>query len=141
MSASLHIFELNHIALYVRDLTASEQFYEQLGMRRLPRPQFPFPGAWFAADEQQLHLITDTMHLNDERHSLHVAFRVEDARAAYDALVGSISSLSVPSLSAPSVRPDGAVQVFLQDPDGYRIELVSLPPRNPCKAREADDAE
>ena len=137
MSALLHISELNHIALYVRDLTASEQFYEQLGLRRLPRPDFPFPGAWFAAGEQQLHLIADTMHLSDERHSLHVAFRVEDAYVAYAALV----ERGISTLSAPSVRPDGAVQVFLQDPDGYRIELVSLPPRNSREAGEADDAE
>ena len=63
LEKSLKIHEPDHFALYVRDLEASVHFYGGvLGLPPLPRPDFPFLGAWFALGTQQLHLITDTMH-------------------------------------------------------------------------------
>ena len=44
----MKIFELDHVALHVKDLEASCKFYrEVLELASLPRPVFPFPGAWF----------------------------------------------------------------------------------------------
>jgi catechol 2,3-dioxygenase-like lactoylglutathione lyase family enzyme len=120
----LAVRELNHVALHVRDLSVSEHFYEHvLGLPRIPRPAFSFPGAWFALGKQELHLIVDDVHQDDERHSVHFALCVEDAYAAYTTLVES----GVPAPSIPAPRPDGAVQVFFKDPDGFLIEMVSFP--------------
>ena len=56
----IHIHELNHVLLNVRDLDASVHFYGTiLELPRLPRPAFNFPGAWFAAGKQDIHLIGD----------------------------------------------------------------------------------
>jgi lactoylglutathione lyase len=120
---ALEIMELNHVALYVRDLAASERFYgEVLGLPILKRPAFGFPGAWFALGTQELHLIVDTEHVNDERHSVHFALRVADARAGHELLL----ERGVEIVSGPSPRPDGAIQVFFNDPDGYLIEITSF---------------
>lgn len=122
----LTVLELNHVALYVRDLAASERFYgEVLGLPPLARPAFGFAGAWFALGGQQLHLIEDTKAQNpaNERRALHVAFLVEDAAAC----AAILRERGVSELQGPAPRPDGAIQVFLWDPDGYLLELVSVP--------------
>jgi len=49
---------------------------------------------------------------------------VSDAEAAY----ARLQELGVPVVSPPRTRPDGAVQVFLQDPDGHLVEVCSFPP-------------
>jgi catechol 2,3-dioxygenase-like lactoylglutathione lyase family enzyme len=121
---ALTVLELNHIAFYVRDLEASIRFYGGvLGLPPLARPAFDFAGAWFALGSQELHLIEDTQNQDKERHSLHVAFLVEDAAACAEALRGR----GVTNMRDPAPRPDGAVQVFLSDPDGYLLEIVSQP--------------
>lgn len=119
----LQVRELNHIAIHVRDLQASEHFYgDTLGLPHLPRPDFSFPGAWFAFGSQELHLLVDPARRRDERTTVHFALLVGDAYAAHAELV----KRGVPILGGPAPRPDGAVQVFFSDPDGYVIEMVSV---------------
>src|SRR5436305_650336 len=116
---SLKVQELNHVALHVRDLEASIHFYgTTLELPRLPRPAFNFPGAWFALGNQELHLIADPDLSPASRRHHHFALRVEDAFAARAALAAK----GVTGLEGPSPRPDGPMQLFFHDPDGYRIE-------------------
>ncbi len=122
----LTIHELNHVAIHVRDLDASIRFYgEILGLPRLERPNFDFGGAWFAfGDGQELHLVEDTELSPDRRWHHHFALRVTDTFAARKAL----EARGVAAFTSHGPRPDGAMQLFLLDPDGYRIELFSGPP-------------
>jgi len=119
----LSVSELNHIAIHVRDLAASEHFYgEVLGLPRLPRPDFNFGGAWFAFGAQELHLIEDTSLRAAERLPVHFALRVDDAYAAQ----AELAKRGVKIVGGAAPRPDGAVQVFFTDPDGYVFEMVSM---------------
>ena len=122
---TLVIHELNHIALYVSDLPASMRFYgETLGLPVLERPNFGFDGAWYSLGVQELHLIVETHNPGRDRGAVHFALRVDDAAAAREVLV----SKGVVDMSTAAPRPDGAVQVFLRDPDGYLIEIMSPAP-------------
>ena len=117
---AIKIQELNHVALHVRDLDASIHFYgEILGLPPLPRPAFNFPGAWFALGNQELHLIADDDLAPSRRRHHHFALLVEDAYAAK----AELAAKGVTGLEGPSPRPDGPMQLFFHDPDGYRIEM------------------
>ena len=122
----IHIHELNHVLLNVRDLEASVRFYGTvLELPRLPRPAFDFPGAWFAAGKQDIHLIGDPKLTPASRHHHHFAFRVDDPFAVRAIL----EAKGLRGMQGPSPRPDGAMQLFLADPDGYIIEFFAFPPR------------
>lgn len=119
----LTIKELNHVAIYVADVEKSIKFYtEILGLKELPRPAFDFPGAWFQLGmEQELHLIgIRTEPVVSGSRSNHFALEVVDLHAWEDHLIQKNATYR-----PPKPRPDGILQIFLQDPDGYWIELFS----------------
>jgi catechol 2,3-dioxygenase-like lactoylglutathione lyase family enzyme len=119
---AIKIRELNHVAIHVKDLDASTHFYgEVLELPRLPRPAFNFPGAWFAFGSQELHLIADPDLQPDRRQHHHFALLVDDAFAAREEL----ERKGVTNLQGPAPRPDGPMQLFFSDPDGYRLEMYS----------------
>lgn len=121
---AIKIHELNHVALHVRDLEASMHFYGNvLGLPSLPRPAFNFPGAWFALGNQELHLIEDKELDSAKRRHHHFALLVDDAYAAK----AELAAKGIAGLEGPSPRPDGPLQLFFHDPDGYRIEMYHHP--------------
>lgn len=119
----MEIEELNHVAIYVKDLPASIDFYHKLlEAEQLQRPAFNFPGAWFRLGKrQELHLIGNRQEelIFNRRH--HFALKVKSIKQAEELLIrkGII-------YTGPKPRPDGAQQIFLQDPDGYHIELFEF---------------
>ena len=120
------IKELNHVAVHVHDIDVSVHFYENiLELPRIPRPNFDFPGAWFALGSQELHLIEDPTLAEADRMHHHYALGVEDTYAIREAL----ERKGFTRFISHAPRVDGAIQLFLLDPDGYRIELVSPPPQ------------
>jgi len=129
---SLRVQSLDHVTIVVKDLAATRRFYvDVLGMEEVARPNFSFVGQWFQAGPTLIHTILEaegtgragfTRENNTRGH--HFAFLVSDAEAAY----ARLQELGVPVVSPPRTRPDGAVQVFLQDPDGHLVEVCSFPP-------------
>ena len=120
----MHILELNHVALHIRDVDQSVRFYRDvLLLPPLPRPAFDFPGAWFRLGiRQELHLIGDrSQQVHSSRRGTHFALQIESTAPWHIHL----ESLGV-TFDPPKLRPDGAVQIFVSDPDGHWIELVDL---------------
>lgn len=131
MQDSIQVKHIDHVTIVVKDLNRSRDFYVGLlGMQEVPRPGFTFAGLWFQAGATLLHLIeehdesglagTDVARSGNSR-CQHFAFEVADARAAAD----HIRSRGMELVSEPKLRPDGAVQMFLEDPDGHLIELCT----------------
>lgn len=126
----MRILELNHVALHVADLKTSSEFYGGvLGLSPLPRPAFTFPGLWFAiAGGQELHLIgRRAQPVNSQSRGNHFAIRVADIKEAEERLRSSCLPFQ-----GPMRRPDGAVQIFVTDPDGHFVELCELPESRDC---------
>ncbi|MCY2965625.1 MAG: VOC family protein [Planctomycetota bacterium] len=124
---------IDHVTLVVDDLERSAAFYvDLLGMRRVERPKFNFPGLWFQAGATQIHLILKHdqsgpaglplfPHPAGAGRVFHFAFEVPDCRSAVERL----KSAGVHVRGGPSLRPDGFVQTWCHDPDGHVVELFS----------------
>jgi lactoylglutathione lyase len=120
---TMTISELNHVALHVQDVERSCTFYRDvLRLEPIPRPAFTFPGAWFRlGTTQELHLIGDRSEpVFSHNRGNHFALRVDDL----DAWEGHLRDVRA-EFQPRNLRPDGALQLFLRDPDGHVIELFS----------------
>lgn len=121
-------YELNHVALHVRDVEKSCAFYRDvLQLQPMPRPAFTFPGAWFRLGKtQELHLIGDRDEpVHSHNRSNHFALQADNL----DEWEAHFKKLGVNYLPQ-RMRPDGALQIYVVDPDGHHIELFTCPPAN-----------
>lgn len=117
---------LDHAALHVSDLGASVAFYEEVfELDEIPAPGDPTVIRWLGLDGAELHLIHYDGAVPATTKAVHFALRVPDL----DALVDRVETLGVPYSDWPgapstlSVRGDGIRQIYVQDPDGYWIEV------------------
>ncbi|AHM58860.1 Glyoxalase/bleomycin resistance protein/dioxygenase [Flammeovirgaceae bacterium 311] len=119
----MEIVELNHVAIYVKDLEVSIRFYQDLlELEAIARPAFNFPGAWFRlGGHQELHLIGKREEPLTLHRQHHFALKVKSALEA-EALLKKKGV----AYMGPKPRPDGATQIFIKDPDGYHIELFEF---------------
>ncbi|TWU24036.1 fosfomycin resistance protein FosB [Novipirellula galeiformis] len=121
----MRVIELNHIAIHVADVQESIAFYrDAMRLPQLDRPAFDFPGAWFQLGErQELHLIGDRRTpVHSHHRGGHFALQV-DSLDEWETQLDKFEATRMPR----QTRPDGALQTFVQDPDGHWIELCSLP--------------
>ncbi len=116
---------LNHVALLVASVSRSSAFYENvLGLEPIGRPNFDFPGAWYRlGDDQELHLICQGGDTQTRSGANHFALMVDDM----DAAVATLEQRGG-QIARRQVRPDGAEQIYLRDPDGHTIEVCTAPP-------------
>ena len=130
---SLEIAALHHVALPVTDLDRAKRFYgDVLGLQEIPRPAFPFPGAWYQVADGHIHLIVEagqTFRLGKTVNSRdgHAAIRVTSVRRALEHLQskGYRAGHDDP-LFALRITPDGLAgfpQIHLMDPDRNVIEI------------------
>ena len=129
----MKIHELNHVAIHVKDVEASCEFYRKvLRLEPMPRPAFTFPGAWFRlGDNQELHLIGErTEPVLSHNRGNHYALRVDNL----DDWERHFQNLGQ-EFRARKMRPDGAWQIYVRDPDGHVIELFTPPPATTVPVR------
>ncbi|TWU47845.1 VOC family protein [Rubripirellula reticaptiva] len=121
----MKVCQLNHVALHVADVARSAEFYrDTLNLPVMPRPAFDFPGAWFRLGvDQELHLIGDRdQPVHSHHRGGHLALIVDDLDQ-WESHLDQRGATRLPR----KTRPDGALQTFVQDPDGHWIELC-VPP-------------
>ena len=115
---------LFHAGLLVSDLAAARHFYESvLGLIRMPRPDLPYPGEWYALnDYQQLHLMElpnpdqDAIRPPHGGRDRHIAFGVTNI----DGFRARLESANVVYTLSRSGRP----ALFCRDPYGNTLELI-----------------
>ena len=112
---------LDHITVNTGDLDAALRFYvDVLGLRHGDRPAFDAPGAWlYAGDRPIVHLVGGRERPAATTGAFdHFAFQAAD-------LAGVIARLKAADIAYElfAVPGLGRKQVFVEDPDGVRIEL------------------
>ena len=115
---------LHHVSFSINDLTASKRFFGGvLGLPEAERPNFSFPGAWYALGDRQLHLIVESSQDRQPAgrisRSDHVALEVGDIGSVRAAL----ESAGI-EYGEGSNQTLGMDQIFCRDPDGHVIEFV-----------------
>lgn len=126
---------LHHVSVPVRDLERSKRFYREiLGFHEIPRPNFPFGGAWFRiAEGQELHLIlehTDATYREGkgiDSGDYHYALRVRSFRETVEFLRAK-GYREDPSAGLLELRVvpqpiTGYPQIYIMDPDRHLIEI------------------
>jgi catechol 2,3-dioxygenase-like lactoylglutathione lyase family enzyme len=122
----------DHVTLICADLEATRRFYvDFLGMTEVQRPAFKFPGLWFQLGHVQIHATGQSPEsgragwanqggsVTSRGH--HLAFAVDDVAATLE----TVELHEVRIASPLQVRPDGFKQLYIYDPDGHLVELVS----------------
>jgi lactoylglutathione lyase len=123
---------LLHTMLRVVDLDASIDFYTRhLGMKLLRQRDFPtgqFTLAFLGYGDEADHTVLELTHNWDQKEPYdkgngygHIAVAVSDVYAACEKMAED--GVSIPRPPGP-MKHGGAVIAFIEDPDGYKIELV-----------------
>ena len=129
MNKPLAIESLHHISRRTHHLEESRAFYRDvLGFRPIPRPPFPFEGAWLYNYGIQIHLIAagDDSAPDDAEvrtRTDHVAFHVPDT-----AVVQQLLEKRGITYRIQHVPQTDVTQLFFQDPAGTHIEIGTYPP-------------
>jgi lactoylglutathione lyase len=117
----------NHLTVFVTDLNKSAAFYEQaLQLERIPEPFHDNKHVWFKIiDHGELHVVSGAKEQVQHDINVHLAFSVPDLPAYMKRLDGL--NVKYGNWAGDSkqiqVRPDKISQIYLQDPDGYWIEI------------------
>ena len=120
----------DHIALQVADTDKSANFYMRyFGLRPIPAAARITTVRWLQAGPFQMHLIGGRTKPTNIPIDVHFALRVADLNAVITHLDQDKVSWSESDHNphATQTRRDGVRQIYLQDPDGYWIEVNELP--------------
>ena len=123
----MQTFRLDHVSLLVSDIEASTRFYVQTFGWPITRTSGnPVTGRWFGIGG------TDTLHLNQGDMATtivtkdnHLALRVADL----DAFIVRLGEIGITYYDWPNnpnaigFHPAGFRQIYIQDPDGYWVEI------------------
>ena len=123
-------YDYDHYSMVVTDVDKSAEFYaDVLKLQEIPHPDLTPGFRWFLVNKHaQIHLIEKEFTPFEKNKSVHLALTTQDI----DRIVEHLESKSVEysdwggKKNTIGRRSDGAAQIYIQDPDGYWIELIQL---------------
>ena len=118
---------INHTAIFVVDLQKSSQFYENIiGLDTIPEPFHDGKHTWLSTGQHtMLHIIQGAEQTKTYYKNTHTCFSV----ASIEEFVAKLEKSHLSwedrdgKVKAITTRVDGVKQLWLQDPDGYWIEI------------------
>ena len=117
----------SHQTIYVTDLDRAANFYEKvMELKRISEPFHDGKHVWFRISEHgQLHVVSGAKEDVPHDISIHLAFSVPSMAAFTKHLdaMGIKYGNWAQNTKTPQLRPDKVQQIYLQDPDGYWIEV------------------
>ncbi len=122
--------KFNHVALSVKDVNQSAEFYKNaLKLEEITNRTEVDGIRWFSLGEgKELHLVSvikDEVKINK---AVHFALSTTE----FDAFIVKLDAMKIVysdwpgDLNKITIRADGIKQVYIQDPDGYWIEINSV---------------
>jgi catechol 2,3-dioxygenase-like lactoylglutathione lyase family enzyme len=126
-------FIYNHLALSVKDVNRSSEFYKTvMNLAEIVNRTKMEGIRWFSLNEgKELHLVSIVPGEIKINKAVHLALTCKN----FDAFIKHLSSKNISYSDWPgtpnkiTLRADGVQQIYLQDPDGYWIE-VNTPTQN-----------
>jgi catechol 2,3-dioxygenase-like lactoylglutathione lyase family enzyme len=123
-------FTFNHLAISVKDVNRSADFYKKvLGLQEITNRSQIEGVRWFVlSDGKELHLISAVKEPVTTNKAIHLALTT----SGFDTFVKTLDALKITYSDWPgninkiNIRADGVKQVFFQDPDGYWLEVNSI---------------
>lgn len=117
-----------HQAIVVSDLDQSAKFYKEvLGLHEVENKTKKPTRRWFSlGNNLELHLLLEEEQVDVNKY-VHLAVAISN----YDAFIENLRAKNITfynwegNPNKIKIRPDGVRQVYLQDPDGYWIEINS----------------
>ncbi len=121
------VVSLNHVGVYVSNLSKSTAFYETiLSLKQIPEPFHDGKHTWFTIGAAgHLHLIQGEPKEFARDKNDHLCFSVKSIEAFIVNLdANKVEYTNWPGTAkAPTVRVDGVKQIYFKDPDGHLIEI------------------
>ena len=122
-----HNFSFNHIALSVKDVDESVQFYQKvLNLEEIENTASDSKTRWLSLNQgKQLHLIPRPNSEIKTNKAVHFALATNDISS----FIKHLEELEIDysdwrnTPTKDYVRKDGIKQVYFQDPNGYWIEI------------------
>jgi catechol 2,3-dioxygenase-like lactoylglutathione lyase family enzyme len=124
--AKIKLLTVNHVGVPIKDRRVSLKFYRDLlGLRVIPSMVDAKNIVWMRTDDgTMVHLIEPAEgrppHLPTPG-AAHVAYHVAD----FDGALATLKEAGH-EVEGPGERHDGQRHMFVKDPDGNRVELVSI---------------
>ncbi len=119
--------QLNHTAIYVKDLQKAAFFYEHvIGLDTIPEPFRMGRHKWFRiGPKMALHIILGATEIKEYYKNQHTCFSVSDMKLFVDRLKKNnvVFEDVNGNQGAITKRVDGVQQIWFRDPDGYWIEV------------------
>ncbi|HLT18928.1 MAG TPA: VOC family protein [Thermomicrobiales bacterium] len=124
------INRIDHIEIIVRDAEEYIAFLQTLGFEVVTRTSHHGGSAELKLPGENQPIFEIHQVEGEENPGInHIAFAVDDANAAYEAL----QAAGVTSANPPNyVKSTGRLTVNLRDPDGFRFQLVDADRKAPA---------
>jgi catechol 2,3-dioxygenase-like lactoylglutathione lyase family enzyme len=127
--------KIDHYAIRTLKMEETRNFYEGLGLKSGPRPEFPFPGYWmYAGDTPVVHLVGidpdnpeglynylgvgDVNFLDGSGSIDHLAFSASEPDKLKETL--NQNKVKYREREVPNL---GLLQIFAEDPNGITVEI------------------
>jgi lactoylglutathione lyase len=118
---------INHTAIYVMDIQKTASFYTNvIGLDTVPEPFHDGKHIWYSTGTHtMLHVIAGATVKKDYYKNQHTCFTVPN----FNQFIEKLKALNwvfedvAGNKNAITTRVDGVHQIWLQDPDGYWLEI------------------
>ena len=125
-------FRLLHTMIRVLDLEKSIDFYTRLlGMRLLRRQDYPsgkFTLAFVGYGDEKEHAVIELTHNWDQAEPYQIGTAFGHLAVGVPDIYGTCAALGKEGVKIPRppgpMKHGGSVIAFVEDPDGYKIELI-----------------